>query len=465
MPWSEVKPGRFEREFESLENFYRAIAAAGAPLQREHFQVHCIVKIAPMPSKKELQVAWKTLRNHFPLLAGLDEEDKYAYQVPDAQALQAWTEETCHYFSADHIMTVDELLRRPKPSSLIQIYAVEKTGELVIRSSHWRMDGIGCMNLTNALLELLASPVPESSLSWSPADTLPKLTPGIDEVVHASKEGNPERQKNAQKLMDIVTQNPATMAFKTQPNQLPGSTGRINLTLSEGETLQILKACKARSISVSIGIHAALILAGQRLDEVQAKTADGRYVYTDQITVSLRKYLPPPFNSGRVPLTIYHTGVPMTVDVLEEHKARSQEVERLASSSLAFSHVAFQVSRTYRQDHSNMFDYLVQWVDTIVAFYSAPPSPEGPPPPALPDLSSLGILDEHLKTTYDGKERIELIDWAVLVEILAKHIMCHCWTWKKRLNLQAVYNEANYERNFVGRLQGEWKAIILRELV
>lgn len=291
MPWTEVIPGRFERDFDSLENFYRAIAAAGAPLMREHFQVHCIAKVAPVPSKQGLQLAWKTLRNRHPLLAGLDEDGKYAYQVPDAQALQTWTGKTCRYFSTDDDMTIQDLLRHPKPKSLIHIYVLEKTGEILIQSSHWRMDGFGIMDLTNELLHILANPLPESSLQWSSEDTLPKLTPGIDEVVHASKEATAERKQKAKQLMDIGASNPATMAFETLPEQLPGATGRVNLTLSEKDSSRIFKACKARGISVSVGVHTALILAGQRLDKVQAKTADGRYVYTDQVAVSLKKAL------------------------------------------------------------------------------------------------------------------------------------------------------------------------------
>lgn len=111
-----------------------------------------------------------------------------------------------------------------------------------------------------------------------------------------------------------------------------------------------------------------------------------------------------------------------------------------------------------------MFDYLIQWVDAIVAFYTTPPVPNGPPPPALPDLSSLGILEEHLQHVHDGEKRFELRDWAVRVEMLDKHIMCHCWSWKGRLNIQALYNEASYERAFVAKLSEEWKAIMLREL-
>lgn len=32
MPWKEVSPGRFERAFSSLEEYYQAIGSGGAPL-------------------------------------------------------------------------------------------------------------------------------------------------------------------------------------------------------------------------------------------------------------------------------------------------------------------------------------------------------------------------------------------------------------------------------------------------
>lgn len=62
----------------------------------------------------------------------------------------------------------------------------------------------------------------------------------------------------------------------------------------------------------------------------------------------------------------------------------SMGTESPVSSSKVFLHVASQVSKTYRKDHTDMFDYLVQWVDAIVAFYATPPSPDGPPPRLFP---------------------------------------------------------------------------------
>ena len=98
MPWKETSVGHFERPFESLERFYRALSAGGAALNREHFVVSAVVRLRLSPSigdlEPALQHAWKTLRYDFPQIAAHGQGDTYIYEVPTASTIDSWLSET-----------------------------------------------------------------------------------------------------------------------------------------------------------------------------------------------------------------------------------------------------------------------------------------------------------------------------------------------------------------------------------
>ena len=55
MSWKEVRPGRFERPFDTLEAFYRGIAAGGAELAKEHWTISIGVKFHMEPSASDFE--------------------------------------------------------------------------------------------------------------------------------------------------------------------------------------------------------------------------------------------------------------------------------------------------------------------------------------------------------------------------------------------------------------------------
>ncbi|RAH77595.1 hypothetical protein BO86DRAFT_403595 [Aspergillus japonicus CBS 114.51] len=76
MSWTQVSSTRYERPFDTIETFYRAIAAAGAPLNKEHYLITCTARLqAPLPPASAVEQALSTPRNVFRFLPAYVEPD------------------------------------------------------------------------------------------------------------------------------------------------------------------------------------------------------------------------------------------------------------------------------------------------------------------------------------------------------------------------------------------------------
>ncbi|KAJ5633220.1 hypothetical protein N7490_009559 [Penicillium lividum] len=74
MNWQEVSPGRFKRLFDSIESFYRTIAGAGAPLNKQHYPILGTLQFKTLPPVEDVQNAWRALRRRYPQIAAIADE-------------------------------------------------------------------------------------------------------------------------------------------------------------------------------------------------------------------------------------------------------------------------------------------------------------------------------------------------------------------------------------------------------
>lgn len=96
MPWQEAITGRYEREFGSIEQFYRQIAAAGVVIQKQQFLISCSIRPRESHSVVALQGAWKALRFLYPQIAAETDESgcKLTYTVPSPESIRTWMQKT-----------------------------------------------------------------------------------------------------------------------------------------------------------------------------------------------------------------------------------------------------------------------------------------------------------------------------------------------------------------------------------
>ena len=100
MSWKGVCPARYKRPFDTLEAFYRGVAAGGVELGKEHWTISIGVKFCMDPSVSEfekvmaLRRAWTTVRAEYPQIAAIAQGDAHVYEVPDISALESWLADT-----------------------------------------------------------------------------------------------------------------------------------------------------------------------------------------------------------------------------------------------------------------------------------------------------------------------------------------------------------------------------------
>lgn len=456
MSWQKVSPKRYERAFDSLEQFYRAIADAGKPLNKEHYLISSVIKLESLPSAADVQQAWKALRKQYPQIAAVadDSGTRFVYTVPSPAELETWAQETFIVESTGN--SADKLYTTLEPSPLFKLYYLRETRELFFRMPHWRIDGIGLMDLQTALLRILADGPPvDVQLDGSEAV---HLAPALDEVASVPHDVTPSISEAAESEIGVFLDGlPGSISITTLPNALPTEPRRIQLDLPADITQRVISACKARGITVTTAAHAALVVAtlphAQHNFDVATRGQSGGK-YTGFNAIDLRKYLPAPYNGADAAVSIYHTGVPFSVDL---------------SECRDFDSIAAYFRTEYRRklnqnEPRNMFNFLAEYVRKVLGLLgSTPPDPLRAP--AHPELSTLGIINDHLQAQYKGNAMsIVVQDWWVAIEVINRLLLTNVWTWNSKLSLSINWNNAFYEDSFVSQFLGEWKTALLKEL-
>ena len=444
--WKETEPGRFERPFDSIEMFFVALARGTAPIKREHYSLNIAAKFqAPFSSEDALRRfknAWITMRYDHPEIASTLQGDTKVYEVPDALGLDEWLQET--FLVAADTATVEDLVASFQPQSLASVYFLPHSWEILVHSSHWRMDGIGGINFLNNLFAAAAKPRPVEF-----GDEGRNLTPCRDEAASfiTAGIGCDERQINqvATDLLATLTDNMPSIGLPTDSQAvMPQGTRRLEHKFDTTTTSRIVSACKAMNVTVTVAVHSAMIQATQQL--ASAETVGKKYASWGLF--SLRPGLPDPFNDTAAhPTSANVMGLPLVV------------------SPSTFGDNVVQLREFYKQPlptsaHSTLPPIMIPYSNKIVEMVSQPPHPDAPPL-SEPVLSSLGIMDPYLDGVHGD---VEITGFFLGGEIDTRQIMCHLWTWRGEMVLSACYNEAFYEPRSVRGYLARTFDILLAEL-
>jgi hypothetical protein len=225
----------------------------------------------------------------------------------------------------------------------------------------------------------------------------------------------------------------------------PGPTARSQITLNRSSTSTLVSTCKARGITVTAAVHAALAEAVFGLSRERPEK------YAAVVSANLRRRLAAPYNAGRQhAVGVYVTGVTPAVE-------RAQTFGEKARAMTAFYRSAAW--------HTPQF---VQALRPIMKFHAAALF-DGPPPakpPSAVTLSSLGVIEGHLGGWYGscggedsgshqqmaapGGIRVKAFRFGV--SILTRQMLLYVWTFGGRLTLSVNYNEAYYSDAAVAEL-------------
>ncbi|KAJ4246854.1 hypothetical protein NW762_013406 [Fusarium torreyae] len=430
MAWSRVHETRYKRTLGENETFIKIIGDAAHPLNREHWAINFLAAITPLGSLAQedlswlLREAWKTLRFHHPTIAAyiLDESD-YIYDVPDTLALEQWARET---FRVVEDKTAEEVIASTTLCPYATMTYLPKTGEILGHSQHWRTDGVGVLMLMDDFLTLVAQyPRDASSLPWG--EEAVRLTPPIEEAAGLSASPSEEDKRLGQECVatfghavgaiGIVSQAPA--------DAVPGGTHIASLHLTEEETSVVVRACKAKNLSVTAAVHASVAAANYAL----AASEDRGKHYTSTIRYNFRSFLPEPYSGREYASTIFTTGwmVPVPAESSWAERAKFYHTEYRKGLSPAY----ISAHREYATGLCNLLLSL----------------PVGAPSPTDVDISSLGVAENFIareKGTAERGVRIERL--SISLEMVNRQCVCHVWTFRNQLCLNLTYNHAFHDK-------------------
>lgn len=387
--WKEVAPGRFERPFDSIELFFVTLARATASINREHWCLNIAAQFQAPFSFEEvlsrLKNAWIAMRYDHPQIASVAEGDTKVYIVPDPSMLDTWLRET--FIVASETAEVEDIVASLRPQSQATIHFLPKCWELLIHTSHWRMDAIGGINFLNNLFHAVAEP---RRIEFG--DEGQHLSPSRDEVASfvTAGIGGDASQTNraATDLISTLTNNLPSIGLPTgPPTAMPTDFRRLEQKMDSITTSKVVSACKALNITVTMALHSAIILATQQL----APREPSATTYTSFGIFNLRSSLPAPFNDPSTnPAALYILGLPLII------------------SPSTFMQNASQLKNFYKQPlppsaNSTLAPLVIPYTEGMIKLASSPPHADTPIP-TEPMLSSLGVADRYLASTHNDVE-------------------------------------------------------------
>ena len=434
--WKETSPGHFEQPFDSIERFFLAIGRGGLALNREHWAVsifaHFETDASPEDTQTALKNAWKTMRHDHPSLACIARDETKTYQVPDQPTLDAWLDRTFIIESAS--TTKDDLLASFRPSALASLHYLPHTSEIMIHSSHWRIDLVGAISLLQNLFGAMAKP---RCIEFG--DEAANLSPSRDEAANFSSLDYSGAYAQAEQInkaatdvvMHLISNLPSAGLPAQNVNQMPGGTRRAEHVLDRGETSAIVSACKQRGFTITTALHAALLVAMQQVAPLSQSSSAN---YATFGIFNVRPSLKPPSNNSTIhPVALQIVGLPLVLQ-LSGYDDLAQQLkqyykQRIPPSPDSSTDEAIMIPAT-----SKMADIVGQ------------PQPVDFPAPREPLLSSVGIVDGYLNPDHGS---IKIKDFWVGVEMMTPQIIFYLWTWQGRMTLSAFYNETFYDQDFV----------------
>ncbi|PWY94527.1 hypothetical protein BO94DRAFT_484642 [Aspergillus sclerotioniger CBS 115572] len=459
MPWTAAEHSQktFIRPLGPNEIFFKLISDPGHALGREHWAINYTVAIRPrgdfpadlLPTL--IRYSWLQLRFHHPSLAAHPDafNVNVVYTVPaSADALRQWASQT--FFVEADAQSADEVIRTIAPAPDARLYYIPQTGELLLHTAHWRMDGVGGLLLLGQLVDLMASnasnllsaKLPEAFEAFSWGSEIDRLAPLVEEAGNMPLTATDEQKAIAHEAVGTFAHATGAVgvSYIGDASTMPSGTRAAELTFSPTLTFAVVAAAKARGVGITAAVHASLAAVNFR------RAITGRH-YTSTIKHSLRPYLPEPYSTPAVAAALFTSGWLARVDASNtwEENARKFRAEYQKG-----------ISSDYIQAHR-------EYASTLVEVLRNLPTPAEPPSDI--DMSSMGIMEQYLQREYGTPERGFSIMYAgVGVEMLSRQGVVYVWTFRDRLTMRLVYNEAYHTEKQMMEILNDVRVDLLKEL-
>ncbi|KAH8777547.1 hypothetical protein F5883DRAFT_451394 [Diaporthe sp. PMI_573] len=502
--WGETSPGVWQRDVDESEKFYYALAKLYEGSGRMFFAMtgHLSVSLdVPQGQTREaveqrletaLRHGWLALRYDHPTIASRVSHDPATGQVTKSYRTRlgdterdAWLAETFVPISTGE--TGEEWANSDPPAPKVPTLFVLKPRttaggsvtsntvrlDLLLRSPHEIVDGIGTLHMFNNLMRLVADAYEAGSASKIPSfdgSETKNLSPPFRIAANVPTELT-ERQKqhlseqNAHKA--AASQDDGDVKVLALPYQqgtsAPGKHQRIALDFSERDTAALVAACKSLNATVTHAFHAAIAMAVRDVQDRKAEAQQVRYV--NYILRNERKSCVDPYNTPKHAVSVYHSvsGRALTVDMT---LPASGETVNPADRVDEFRSIVEKIRHFYevvRDDQDHYVLSLPIWEAGCPELPKNDAFPPVPPPKPKPSvsISSMGNVDAIIASKHG---QIEVDKPWVTGEELGNGLGLFLGTFRSKMSISAAYNDAWHNKSEVEDFVYRCKDLVLAGL-
>ncbi|XXH03651.1 hypothetical protein Hte_010056 [Hypoxylon texense] len=464
------------RPLSSLELFIKTVSDNWKHLDREQWVVYTALQLEFLDHAVDqtacLRRAWQVIRHQYPALGAriADADDAIPQSSPRLVAgppiVEDWADET---FSVRDYEDSNELVSEVRSTLAASCYWLPASSELVMRTSHWLIDGMGLLFLSQKLMTALVAVIRlgvDAPLgAYLPDYPIgPVLAPSIDRLSHLRQD--PRIEAGLDEVFGKFLRSVPSIGLPTRSDESEtlGSTARVASRLDAKATSRIVQSCRKKGIKVTSAVQAAIIRVTATFPQHPLARSYAAFALAN-LRHSCGMGSPGQESPPEGVVALCFAGFPVCVSgVIPE-----------GGEVLGFDDIAEELNRSYASDLNRYWDPrdgsdqvfgLIDLADGImrrnIDLVSAP-LPDGFPPIQTPDLSSLGKLDSYLPSEYGpaGDTQVKVSSLWIGTETLTRNMQFHVWSWKGELNLGACFNLSFYEKTFASEVVSR----VLQELV
>ena len=271
------------------------------------------------------------------------------------------------------------------------------------------------------------------------------LSPGRDEAAGFPQDVSQEADDAATSLLMEYASNLPSLGLPIElVNEISGAPARIESIISPAATTSVVAACKETGRTVTTAVHAALVIALQRLSSPSSSTER----YTSWGTFNYRPYVDPTYANPAVnPVAVTLCGLPISFVPSD------------------FDETASLLQPFYRQlqnpfNSAALHPMLVPYGGKCAAMINQP-HPCGVPQPTEPLVDSIGVVDRYLDGKY-GQGAVEIKSFWLGGVVLTRQPLFYVWTWHGRMAFSMCYNKHFYTAGFMTLFVGLWMGCLKR---
>ncbi|KAM0549464.1 hypothetical protein ACHAPJ_009450 [Fusarium lateritium] len=478
--WRQVSPGVWQRPIDEIEEFYSTMVVLYEGSGRMFFGMtgHLSLSVENTkglsPENAELEVdyalekAWLALRYAHPTLASEvtwnveTNEWTKTYQELEGEAdKSAWIEKTLIHVSNGQ--TGNEWANSDPPAPKVPTMFVLNlpsgrgdTGsttvrrDLVFRSPHDVIDGIGTLIMLNNFVALAAEAYEKGDSYEPPAlngSETSNLSPPYRMAAQIPDELAQDQldrleQMAAQKAAVATDPSVEVLALPYRKGAVaPGRHQRASLTLTQEETRQLLSACKAVDTTPTHTFHAAAAMVVRDLQEKPLETKRVRYI--NYILRNERTNCTEPYNTTQHPAAVYHSvsGQSLVVDMDLHPSGTELDPQSRRNEFFSILETIKDFYLTVKQDKEFYILAPVMFSQGTPTLPASPRPLPVPPPKTYPSvsISSMGRTDAIVAPETGA---FSTQDPWVTGEELGDGLGLFLGTSRGELCLSAAYNDA-----------------------